>query len=85
MSEPYYRQLLIPRTPRFTPRPRREEPWAGQIVALDTEGTADTGSFTATAQWDELDGATPSGRFTLPDDFADFLIERSRQPGPILS
>jgi len=79
----WYRELLLPRYPRLTPREPSQKPWAGNICALDTEGTAKLGTFTATAQWDE-DGSTPSDRFTDPDDFADFLIEQSRRSGPSL-
>jgi len=83
MHDEVYRPIVIPRAPRFVPKERAEQPWEGRIIALDTEGTADTGAFSATACWD-APGGVATDRFTLADDFGDFLIEQSQLPGKVL-
>jgi hypothetical protein len=75
---------VLRRPPRLTPRNRRAHPWQGVIVAIDTEGSADTGTFTATAQWDGGGGLTTARRFRRAADFADFLIERAQSRFPTL-
>lgn len=69
---------VVPRTPRFTPRNRNQKPWSGAIVAIDTEGSADTGAYSATVCVTERDGLTWSERFTDADGFVEFLVERAQ-------
>ena len=44
----------------------------------------DTDKFTATAQWDDIQGNVYNERFITPDDLVDFLIEQTRMKSPVL-
>lgn len=72
--------IALPR--RLAPRPRAD-PFTGTVIAIDTEGSASTGTYSATAKDD--DGVAQ--RFRDPTAFAEYLITTvavSHGPAPLI-
>lgn len=75
---------LAPRPRTLDPLPRRSKPWAGRVIALDTEGSRDTPTYTAAARYDLPDGRSDEVRFEDPFALVEFLVLEREKPGPLL-